>query len=288
MSNSLELTARISVFVFVVTTMLSMGFSLTLPQILEPFKSTRLVILALTANFVLVPSLAYLLIKVIPMAPSPAIGLLLLGTCSGAPMLPKLVEFARGNLALGVGLMTLLMTATIVYVPVVFPMLLPGVHVHPGSIAKPFFITMLPPLAMGLGLRAYRQELAVRLQPFFRRASNAALLVVITVVLAGKWSSVARMGNLTLVMTGTLLLVVSFGFGVALGGPGAESRKVLALGTSVRNMSAAFLVAVENFHQSDVLTALAVLALLALLLQIPAALALGRCVTRQNPNRMGD
>ncbi len=208
MSSSLELTARISVFAFVVTTMFSMGLSLTLPQIFEPFKSTRLVVSTLVANFVLVPSLAYLLTKVVPMDTSPAIGLLLLGTCSGAPLLPKLVEFARGNLALGVGLTALLMAATVVYVPVVLPMLLPGIHVHPGSIAKPLFTAMLPPLAGGLCLRAYRQELAVRLQLFFRRASNAALLVVIIVALIGKWSSVARTGNLTVVMTGTLLAEV--------------------------------------------------------------------------------
>ena len=36
-----------------------MGLSLTVPQILQPLKNVRLVLLALLANFVLVPLLAY-------------------------------------------------------------------------------------------------------------------------------------------------------------------------------------------------------------------------------------
>ncbi len=276
MSKSLELAARISVIAFVVTTMFSMGVGLTLTQILEPFKSLRLVVSALAANFFLVPVSAYLITKVIPMDPALATGLLLLGTCSGAPMLPKLVEFARGNLALGVGLTALLMVVTIVYTPLVLPMLLPGARVHAGSIAKPLFTAMFPPLAAGLVLQAYREELAARLQPFLRLASNVALVIVIIVVLVGRWSSVARREDLTVLVAGSLLLVLSFGFGYVLGGPSAEDRKVLALGSSARNMSTAFLVAVENFGQSEVLTVLTIMALLAFFLEIPTALLLGR------------
>jgi BASS family bile acid:Na+ symporter len=38
--------------------MLGMGASLTIPMILEPLKNVKLVILALVANFILVPALA--------------------------------------------------------------------------------------------------------------------------------------------------------------------------------------------------------------------------------------
>jgi predicted Na+-dependent transporter len=273
---SLEQATRVSVFIFVLTTMFSMGLSLTLEQILEPFKSIRLVALALAANFILVPLSAYLITRVVPMDRSLAIVLLVLGSCSGAPMLPKLVEFARGNLSLGVGLMILLMVGTIVYVPFVLPLVLPGTHARSWPIAKVLFGTMLPPLLGGLALRAYRKDSAAQLQPLFRRASNVALAVVVLVVLVDKLSSAVRVWNLTVVTTGALLLVLCFGFGFIFGGPDRESRRVLALGTSARNMSASFLVAVENFGQSEVLAVLAIMVLLALTLQIPTAFILGR------------
>jgi BASS family bile acid:Na+ symporter len=46
---------------FVVTSMLSMGLSLKIAQIVEPLKSARLVIMALVANFVVVPAAAVIL-----------------------------------------------------------------------------------------------------------------------------------------------------------------------------------------------------------------------------------
>ena len=288
MSISLELLTRICVFAFVLTTMFSMGLSLRLVQILNSLRTVRLVALSLAANFVLVPFWTYLITKVVPVNHSLTIALLLLGTCSGAPMLPKLVEFARGNLAQSVGLMVLLMAGTIVYVPIVLPLLVPGIQAHSGSIAKLLFSTMLPPLAGGLVLRAYRKDFATQLQSVMRGASNVALALVIIVVLVDKSSSVASTHSLRIIVAGALLLTVSFGFGFALGGPSADSRKVVALGTSARNMSAAFLVAVENFRQSEVLTMLTVLALLSLLLQIPTAIAWGRLVPRQNANRILD
>ncbi len=50
---------QLSGVLFVVTSMLAMGMSLTMAQIIQPLKNARLVILALLANFVLVPLLAY-------------------------------------------------------------------------------------------------------------------------------------------------------------------------------------------------------------------------------------
>jgi BASS family bile acid:Na+ symporter len=101
--------------------MLSVGLGLSQFQILESLRSTRLIFSDLLANFVLVPVLVYFIIRVIALAQPLAIGILLLGTGAGAPFLPKLAEFARGNLAFAVGLMFVLMTITIVYMPIVLP-----------------------------------------------------------------------------------------------------------------------------------------------------------------------
>src|SRR6266566_1327293 len=47
--------AKLSGLIFVVTSMVAMGLSLTVPQIIAPLRNVRLVILALFANFVLIP-----------------------------------------------------------------------------------------------------------------------------------------------------------------------------------------------------------------------------------------
>ena len=107
MAHVLTVLSNGAVLLFVVTTMLAMGLSLTLSQILAPLRHVRLVVLALVANFVLVPLLAFALTRIISLSQPLKIGLILLGAAAGAPFLPKLAQFARGNVAFGVGLMVL-------------------------------------------------------------------------------------------------------------------------------------------------------------------------------------
>lgn len=67
--------------------------------------------------------------------------------------------------------------------------------------------------------------------------------------------------------------------GVALGGRSAEYRSVVGLGTGQRNTSAALVVAAQNFD-ADVVTYLMVIAVIGLLVLMPAAGELGRRAAR--------
>ena len=103
MAEMMETLAGLSLLVFVIGSMGSMGLSLKINQILAPLKNVRLVVLALVANFILVPIVAYLITLVLPLDEPLRIGLILLSTAAGAPFLPKLAEVAKGNLAFSVG-----------------------------------------------------------------------------------------------------------------------------------------------------------------------------------------
>jgi len=59
---------NLSTLVFVVTSMLVMGLSLTMAQILAPLRNTRLVLAALAANFILAPALAYGIGRLMPLS----------------------------------------------------------------------------------------------------------------------------------------------------------------------------------------------------------------------------
>ncbi len=149
----LSTLAALSGLTFVVASMLGTGLSLTVAQIVQPLKNVRLVILALLAllaNFVLVPLLAFGIARLLPLDEALQIGLIVLATTAGAPFLVKEVQAAQGNLSLGVGLMFLLMVVTIFYVPIVLPFLLPGVEVNAWDNAKSLIVTMLLPIVLGL------------------------------------------------------------------------------------------------------------------------------------------
>src|SRR4029434_8981818 len=150
----LSKAATVAMLSFVVSSMLAMGAGLTVSQIFQPLSNARLVMLALLANFVLMPAGAVALAKALLLDEPFGVGLLLLGCAAGAPFLPKLAELAKGNLAFAVGLMVLLMVVTVGYLPIVLPLLLPGVSVNPWEIARSLMLLMLLPLVIGLALKA--------------------------------------------------------------------------------------------------------------------------------------
>jgi BASS family bile acid:Na+ symporter len=267
--------AGISGVLFVVTSMLAMGMSLTISQILQPLKNARLVILALLANFVLVPLLAYGIILLIPLEKSLQIGLVVLATAAGAPFLPKLVQGAKGNIAFGVGLMVLLMVVSIVYIPIVLPLLLSGVQVNPWDIAQSLIVLMLIPLAIGLLMKSHSPESAAHWQGVMNKVSSLAILILLVLGLGLNASNI-----LSLIGTGGLLalllfIIGSLAIGLLLGGGDPGVRSVMGLGTAQRNISAAIVVAAQNFTEGNTLTFILVASILLLLVLLPTAKRLG-------------
>ncbi|WP_255152430.1 bile acid:sodium symporter family protein [Halorarius halobius] len=258
MAVILESLATLSVLVFVVTSMLAMGLSLTVGQILEPLRDLRMVGKALAANFVLVPLVAYAILLVVPLSEPQSIGLVVLATAAGAPFLPKLVEMAEGDVAFGVGLMVLLMVVTVLYVPVVLPLLLPGVQVNPLDIAGSLVTLMLLPLAAGLFVKARYAETADSLQPIASQVSSTALVFLVVLMLVLNVDSLVSVIGTGALLALVVFIAVSFGVGFLLGGPAYESRSVLALGTAQRNVSAALVVGAANFEDPNVVIMLVV------------------------------
>lgn len=267
--------AGLSGLLFVVTSMMAMGMSLTTAQILQPLRNVRLVVLALLANFVLVPILAYAITLVIPLEQSLQIGLIVLATAAGAPFLPKLAQGAKGDVAFGVGLMVLLMVVTIVYLPIVLPLLLPGVSINPWDIAKSLIVLMLIPLAIGLLMKAHSPDSAAEWQPVMNKVSSLAILILLVVALGLNISTI-----LSLIGTGGILALVLFiigclVIGLVLGGRDEATRSTLGLGTAQRNISAAILVSAQNFSGTNTLPFVLVAAILLLLVLLPVSKRMG-------------
>src|SRR5437870_11612884 len=150
----LQKASSVVMLAFVLCSMLAMGLNLTVGQIITPLRNVRLVTLSLLVNFVLMPLAATGLATLLRLDEPLGIGLLLLGSAAGAPFLPKLAQIARGNLAFAVGLMVLLMVVTVGFLPLVLPLLLPGVTLNPAQIARSQSLVMLLPLAVALAVKA--------------------------------------------------------------------------------------------------------------------------------------
>jgi predicted Na+-dependent transporter len=277
MSEILAVIMNLSVLVFVITSMLAMGLNLTVKQIVAPLRNARLVILALIANFVLVPILAYLILMVIPLEQGLATGLIIMSCAAGAPFLPKLAEAAKGNMAFAVGLMVLTMVVTIVYLPIVMPLLLQGVEVSAWDIAKSLIFMMLIPLAIGLFVRARYESTAESLQPSMAQTSTVAMALLMVSALVLNFSYIVGVIGTGAIVAIIIFLLVALALGYLLGGPEGNTRSVLGLGTAQRNLSAALVVAAQNFADDPaVLTMILVAGLVGLVLLMVVGGELGR------------
>ncbi len=275
MTEIMETLAGLSLLVFVIGSMASMGLNLKMKQIIAPLKNIKLVVMALVVNFILVPILAYLITSMLPLDEPLRIGLILLSTAAGAPFLPKLAEVAKGNTAFSVGLMVLLMIVTIIYLPIVLPLLLGGVEVSPWDIAKSLIVMMLIPLAIGLFINARYEETAAKMQPTFGQASNMALLVLMVLGLVLNFKDMIGLVGSWGILAGVIFIVLATVIGYFLGGSDSGIKSVMGLGAGQRNISAALVVAGQSFGM-DVITYLMVISMVGLVVLMPLAGELGK------------
>jgi len=251
----------IATLVFTWSSMLAVGLAHTVQEVFGPLRRIRVVILVLVANFVLAPVLADLLIRVFSLGTSHAIGLLLLATAAGAPFMVQLVKAAEGDLARTAAMLVLLMSVSVVYLPVVVPVLLAhpelsgvaSTQVGMGAIAWPLVLNILLPLAIGLGVRRFAEELAWRVQPFMGKTATVAVVVLIAG--ATLLNLPAILGLFTDIAVVALLLftVGAFVIGYLCGGRDPERQVVLGLGTGQRGVAAALVVATQTIEDPDTL-----------------------------------
>ena len=274
----LQAASKPLVLVFVVSTMFGVGLLLTARQLAAPLRDVRLMASALLANFVLVPCAALAVIWLTQLDTSLGAALLLLATVPGAPILVKLTAIARGDQALAVGLVVLLMLISIVYQPLVLPLLIHGVAVSPGGIVRTLMLSVLLPLILGLLLRAQYELLAMRLRPLVDKLSTFTMLLVVFALPALHFDAlVVFLGSGGLVAA-VLFVTLGVAAGWLSGGPQPGSQRILALCCGQGNMAAAFVVATQNFADPDVVVMLLVVMLVGAFTLIPLTLVFRRRV----------
>ena len=130
-------------------------------------------------------------------------------------------------------------------------------------------LATLLPLAAGLFLRARREEIATRLKPVLDWVSNVSLVPMVFLLAVANIDKIVHLFGTRGILAGFLLVLLGFGIGWMLGGPGIDTRRALALGTGQRNIAAAFVVANESFSDPSVVIMVMVVTIVGLLTLMP-------------------
>lgn len=275
MADFLSRLLNFTIDLFAVSSMLSVGLSYTVRQIVDPLRNVLGVVLALVANFAMVPLLAYAVAKLLSLDRSLELGLILVAFAAGAPIVLKLAEIAGGNTAFTSGLLVLLLLVTLIYLPFVVPLAEPNVTVSVGAIARPLVLTMLLPLDIGLVLRARSPDWSGRLQPSVAKIANIALITLLVLMIVVHLPAILDVFGTGAIFAALLVLAGAFGTGYLFGAFGEDLRDEMALTTAQRNFAAALVVA-ESLRDPRALVMVAVTSVLSMALFFPVAMALGK------------
>jgi BASS family bile acid:Na+ symporter len=135
---------------------------------------------------------------------------------------------------------------------------------------------MLLPLAAGLALKSYYDDLATRAKPVLDWISNISLIMLVVLITAANIEKVLQVFGTFGILAGLLFIALGVGIGWLLGGPDVDTRRVMALGTGQRNIAAALVVASQSFEDPKVVVMVIVVAIVGLIVLMPLSRALAR------------
>ena len=276
MHEFLTVVLKLSIIVFLVTAMLNVGISLRVSEILEPLRNLRLLITSLGVSFILVPLIAVVITRIIPMEQPLRIGLVLLSMTAGAEAGPKVTGLAKGNIAFSAALLSVQLVVTIIYVPLVLSVLLPEVDINHGKLLIKLFALVLLPMALGLFLKSRHEILAERLGPAVDRTSTVLMFLMAVLILILNFADILRLVGSGAIFAGAIFVVISFIAGYLLGGPGQDTRQTLAFMSGSRNAGIALMIASQGFEDPGVLLMITLTVILMLVILLPTAYWVGR------------
>lgn len=275
MDGLLSTLIAVSVPVFAVSSMLTVGLRYTVHEVIKPLRDIPGVITALVANFVLVPLLAVGILQVIRLDRPFAIGLVIVATAAGAPLVIKLTILARDDVAFAASMLVLLLLITMIYMPLVVPRIAAEGSVSVMSIARPLMLTMLLPLMIAFVVKAFLPRWAEALLPYARMVTNIALYVMLVSTLLANFDEVVSVFGTGAILASLILISGAFGIGYLVGTFDKREKVVLGFATAQRNFAAAIVVAVQSFTDSGVLVMTIVCSTIAMLF-LPLAGLMGR------------
>lgn len=271
--------------IFAISSMIAVGLGNPIRKLIEPLRQYWSVVLTLVANFVLVPALAWLAARAFSLDASYETGLLIVGLAAGAPFLIKLTQIVGGDVTLAATLLVLLLIATIVYVPLVLPLVDGDVQVDTFAIAWPLVWTMLGPLAIGLALRQWVPDWALRIRPYAQMLITPSLIVLVIATFISNADNVISIFGEGAILAAAIVIGGAWVVGYLAGSVSQDhqTRAVVGFATAQRNMAAATVVATQTFEDPNVLVMVVVTSIVAMAVLFPTAFALGRRAPTTQP-----
>ena len=237
--------------------MFGLGLGLTLNDFLRVIKIPRDFIVGFICQVILLPIIAFILIKIIPMPLEIALGVMIIAAAPGGVTSNVLTKFANGDVALSVSLTAIVSILSILTVPlIIFTSAdLLGVsefnrEISMTSISLKMFFVVTVPVIFGMIVRSLMTDFIVSKTLIIQRISVILFMIVFISIWVEEWdkiiSFITRAGLVALILN---IVMIFIGYYTAkYFTSGVKQRKCISLECGLQNGTLAVFVATQLFN----------------------------------------
>ena len=236
--------------------MFSLGLGLTGADFLRVAKQPRDFFVGAISQIILLPVVAFILVKIWPISPELAIGVMIIAAAPGGVTSNILTSFAKGDVALSISLTAIISLLSVITVPFILISSLNLLgsesivqNISLVSMAMSMFLIVTVPVIIGMIFRKFAENTAVKFESFAKKISVVLFIIVLLgAILAEKDNIIsyfADAGFITLVLN-ILMMVIAF-YVAQLLGTGIPQKKCIAIECGLQNGTLAIFVGTTLF-----------------------------------------
>ena len=175
--------------------MFGMGLTITVDDFKEVLTRPRDVAVGVVGQFVIMPTLAYLLAKGFNLPPEIAVGVILVGCCPGGTSSNVMTFLSKGDVALSVTVTSI----TTILAPFVTPALIllfarEWINISPSSLFISIVQVVLIPIILGIIVQKLFKRQAKASVKVLPLVSVIAIVAIVSAVVAGSQEKIAETG----------------------------------------------------------------------------------------------
>tara|TARA_B100001094_G_C18009965_1_gene709579 strand:- start:130 stop:984 length:855 start_codon:yes stop_codon:yes gene_type:complete len=240
--------------------MLGLGLSLTIQDFVRVAKIPKDFLVGFICQLILLPIVAFLLIKLLNTPTELAIGVMLIAAAPGGVTSNVLTKFAKGDVALSISLTAITSLISIVSVPFIvinsidfFEITNVSKNISMTGIALKMFFVVTVPVMIGMIIKHFASNFIDNKALIIQRISVALFVLVFIAIYIEEWdnivSFVARAGLIAAVLNITMMIV---GFYVAkFFASGVAQQRSISLECGLQNGTLAAFVGTQIFDGSS-------------------------------------
>ena len=236
--------------------MFALGLGLTSADFLRVAKQPRDFFVGAFSQIILLPIIAFLLVKIWQLSPELAIGVMIIAAAPGGVTSNLLTSFAKGDVALSISLTAIISLLCVITIPFIIftsAKLLNNLNMIQDisllKISRDMFLIVTVPVILGMLVKKFTPTISLKFEPVAKKISIILFVLVLAGAIAAERENVvsyfAQAGLITLALN-IIMMIVAF-YVAHLLASGKEQKKCITIECGLQNGTLAIFVATSIF-----------------------------------------